>query len=65
MGRSSDIPVQTLALIQHYFIGNRKKDLVFIDLEFCLADGTEDDWIDTLDKAIEPIIQYVYQNKIK
>jgi hypothetical protein len=59
MGQSSAIPSQTLALIQHYYTGERTNDLNFISLEFSLEDGTEDKWIQRLDRAIAPLIKYV------
>ena len=59
MGQTSAVPQQTLALIQHYYTGNRNKDLIYVELEFCLRDGTEDTWIKKLDKAIVPLLRYV------
>jgi len=59
MGPASTIPLQTMAVIKHYYVGSRERDLVFIELEFCLADGMEDDWTDNLNKAIAPLMRFV------
>jgi len=51
--------MQTFSVIKHYYADSRAKNLVYIELEFCLEDGTEDAWLDKLDKAIAPLIKCV------
>lgn len=51
--------MQTLSVIKNYYADSRAKNLVYIELEFCLEDGTEDAWVDKLDKAIAPLIKHV------
>jgi hypothetical protein len=59
MSQTSGIPMQTFSVIKHYYADSRAKNLVYIELEFCLKDGTEDAWLDKLDKAIAPLIKCV------
>lgn len=60
MGQTSAVPAQTLGLIQHYYTGQRTKDLVFINLEFSFPNGTaEDEWTERLNEAIAPLVKYV------
>jgi hypothetical protein len=57
MSQTSGIPLQTFSVIKHYYADSRAKNLAYIELEFCLEDGTEDAWIEKLDKAIAPLIK--------
>ena len=51
--------MQTFSLIKHYYADRRAKNLAYIELEFCLEDGTEDAWVAKLDKSIAPLIKCV------
>lgn len=59
MTQTSAIPQQIFSIIKNYYADSRAKNLAYIELEYCFEDGTEDAWIEKLDKAMAPLIKHV------
>ena len=59
MTQTSAIPQQIFLIIKNYYTNSRAKNLAYIELEYCFEDGTEDAWIEKLDKAMAPLIKHI------